>query len=52
MENCEYIGCSHVGERKCGIKDALESNEINKSRYDNYVKIYQELKKKEDNKYK
>mgnify|MGYP004548481459 FL=1 len=52
VENCEYIGCSHVGERKCGIKDALESNEINKSRYDNYVKIYQELKKKEDNKYK
>ena len=52
VENCEYIGCSHVGERKCGIKDALESNEINKSRYDNYVKIYQELKKKEDHKYK
>lgn len=52
VENCEYIGCSHVGERRCGIKDALESNEINKSRYDNYVKIYQELKKKEDNKYK
>ena len=47
VENCEYIGCSHVGERRCGIKDALESNEINKSRYDNYVKIYQELKKKE-----
>ena len=52
VENCEYIGCSHVGERRCGIKDALESNEINKSRYDNYVKIYKELKKKEDNKYK
>lgn len=48
INDCEFIGCSHIKERKCGIKDALANNKISKNRYENYCKIYQELKNMED----
>lgn len=51
-EDCGFVGCSHVGENDCGIKKAVEEGKIDKQRYDNYVKIYKELKDKEDNKYR
>lgn len=41
---CEYKDCMHLKETKCGIKEALNSNEILKSRYESYVNF---LKKKE-----
>ncbi len=40
---CRYLGCSHTHEPGCVVKDALERGLINKSRYDNYVQIYNEL---------
>ena len=36
--------CVHVGEPVCGVKAALDRGEIARSRYDNYVLLYQELK--------
>lgn len=45
-EGCKFLGCVHVGEKICGIKDALERGEISKSRYENYLLMYQELKDK------
>ena len=45
-ENCKFLGCVHVGERVCGVKEALEQGKISKSRYDNYLLMYQELKNK------
>ncbi len=41
---CRFIGCVHVGERDCGVKDALEAGKIASVRYDNYKLLYQELK--------
>ena len=52
IENCEYIGCNHIKETNCGIKKALENNLINNNRYENYCKIYESLKKKEEYKWK
>ena len=46
--NCKYGNCSHIKEIVCGVKDALEEGHISKQRYDNYVKIYNELKEKEE----
>lgn len=51
-KDCSYIGCGHVFEAECGIKKAVEEEKIDINRYNNYVKIYKELKDKEDNKYK
>ena len=41
---CKFGGCNHIGERDCGVKDAVESGELNKGRYDNYCYLFEELK--------
>ena len=51
IPNCEYIGCNHVKEVNCGIKDAVASGQISEVRYQSYCKIYNELKQKEENKW-
>lgn len=45
-ENCKFLGCVHVGERVCGVKKALEEGKLSRSRYDNYLLMYEELKNK------
>lgn len=41
---CKFGGCSHVAEKVCGIRDAVEREEISKMRYGNYCLLYKELK--------
>lgn len=43
---CRFLGCVHVGELVCGVKQAAKEGQISKSRYDNYLLLYQELKDK------
>jgi len=45
-DQCRFLGCVHVGERECGVKEAVEAGKIAGSRYDNYLLMYQELKNK------
>ena len=51
INKCEFVGCTHIKEENCGIKKALESNKISISRYENYIKIYEDLKEKEEHKW-
>ena len=46
MKDCSYVGCSHINEAKeeCKVKQAYLEGKISSSRYDNYCKIYEELK--------
>ena len=37
--NCEYRDCFHINEKICGVKDAVISNNIMRSRYDNYLRF-------------
>ena len=37
--DCEYRDCFHINEKICGVKDAVISNNIMRSRYDNYLKF-------------
>lgn len=46
QEACRFLGCVHVGEPVCGVKEAVRGGGISKSRYDNYLLLYQELKEK------
>ena len=41
---CRFIGCSHIGEPACGVKNALAEGKITRVRYDNYVILYEEMK--------
>ena len=45
-EGCKFLGCVHVGEKVCGVKEALSQGKLARSRYDNYLLMYQELKNK------
>ena len=50
ISNCEFVGCTHIKEENCGIKEAVQEGKITKERYDRFCKIYQELKQKEERK--
>lgn len=51
IKNCEFVGCTHIKEQECGIKQALEKGKIDSKRYESYCKIYNELKEKEQHKW-
>ncbi len=50
-DDCEFVGCTHDKEKKCGIKQAVEENKISKDRYERFCKIRNELKEKENRKW-
>lgn len=50
-KKCSFVGCTHIKEKECGIKEALEQGKISESRYENYKKIYEDLKDKEEHKW-
>lgn len=43
-KKCQFVGCTHIKEENCGIKQAVIQGNINKDRYDRFCKIYDELK--------
>lgn len=45
-DGCRFLGCVHVGEKVCAVKEALKEGALSKSRYDNYLLMYEELKNK------
>ena len=48
IDNCEFIGCTHIKEENCGIKEAVREGKIDSKRYERFVKIYEDLKKREE----
>ena len=40
---CRFNGCMHVAEPDCALKEAVTKGEVMQSRYDSYLKIYDEL---------
>lgn len=41
---CKFTSCVHICEKGCAILDALSKDEINKSRHNSYVIMYNEVK--------
>ena len=48
IEDCEFIGCTHIKEENCGIKEAVREGKIDSKIYERFVKIYEDLKKREE----
>jgi ribosome biogenesis GTPase len=42
-EGCRFDNCMHMSEPDCSVKNLLKINEINQTRYKNYVNIMEEL---------
>lgn len=45
-DKCRFMGCAHIHEPDCGVKQALLDGGISKERYDDYVNLYAECKNK------
>jgi len=41
---CKFVGCSHVHEPGCSVKEALAQEDIHPRRYEGYVAMYNQLK--------
>lgn len=48
LGECEFSDCAHVKERGCAVKAAVEAGEIARSRYDSYLRMYEEAQKIND----
>ncbi len=42
---CRYGNCVHINEPSCGVKEALANQQIPKTRYESYLKMYEEVQK-------
>lgn len=40
MSHCRFHNCRHINEPGCAVLDALEKGELESSRYDSYLSIY------------
>ena len=43
---CRFLGCAHIHEPDCGVKNALDEGKISRERYEDYVNLYTECKNK------
>lgn len=46
LGSCKFTSCSHIGEKGCTICKAVEDGKIQKSRYESYLAMYNDLKSK------
>ena len=51
IKDCEFIGCTHIKEENCGIKQAVKEGKISLDRYKRFCKIYEQLKEGEKRKW-
>lgn len=43
QDQCKFLGCVHINEPDCRVKQALKEKEISQNRYDNYKQFFDEL---------
>ncbi|MBR6808315.1 MAG: ribosome small subunit-dependent GTPase A [Clostridia bacterium] len=46
LGDCRYTKCTHTKEEGCAVREKLSEGRIHPSRHENYILIYDELKKK------
>lgn len=44
LEQCRFVGCAHVKERGCAVREAVDNGVIAPSRYQSYVRLYDQVK--------
>lgn len=40
MHDCQFNNCTHIHEPRCAVKAAVENGKIAASRYESYLRIY------------
>lgn len=45
LDNCKFTtNCSHINDKGCAVKQAVDDGAISKSRHDSYVQMYNDVK--------
>ena len=44
LGQCRFVGCSHTKEKGCAVLEALRRGDIQESRHQSYLRLYEELK--------
>lgn len=47
-DKCKFAGCAHLAGKHCGIINAVNDGGISRSRYENYLDMYNTIKNKEN----
>lgn len=47
ITQCQFTGCSHLVEKGCAVRAAVDAGQIAPSRYNSYVALYREAKENE-----
>lgn len=50
-KNCKFNNCNHIKEPNCTVKEKLKSGDISKTRYDNYLLLFKDLKDRRENRW-
>lgn len=48
---CRFDGCVHISEPDCAVREAVAQGTISQTRYDNYCRLYADLKELEKRRY-
>lgn len=51
VRECRFPDCSHINEEGCAIRAAVETGKIQAERYESYVRLFEECREKERNRY-
>lgn len=44
LDQCRFVGCAHGKEKGCAIREAVEQGRIARSRYQSYLRLYEQAK--------
>lgn len=44
LGDCQFVGCAHIKEKGCAIREALSRGDIQISRYESYARLYEQTK--------
>lgn len=44
LEQCRFVGCAHGKEKGCAVREAVQAGNIASSRYQSYLRLYEQAK--------
>lgn len=47
LDHCLFTGCAHGKEKGCAVRSAVEAGEIAASRYESYLRLFQQAKERQ-----
>lgn len=50
-EQCRFLGCRHISEPGCAIKEMVANGIVNKDRYERYTQLFEEFENRRKHRY-